>query len=124
MKLKRLNPADFNRVADGTRLQERARKLAWDVLVEGDTLTNVAARAGMTKQRVRLAVDVIEKAYFEDENGGTGWVSLELELPESIALQLDDLMSTLKAANDESKLKRAVKTFNQALSKARHTLLQ
>jgi hypothetical protein len=122
MRLKRLNAKDFNRLADGTRLKDRTRQLAWEVLVDGDPASEVAARSGMTKQRVGLAVGVIEKAYFEDKEGGLGWVTLEMELPETIALQLDDVAKALKASGDQAKLEEVAEIVSAALAKARAML--
>jgi hypothetical protein len=122
MKLKRLTPEDFDRLAEGTRLQDRTRQLAREVLVDGETPSDVAARAGMTKQRVGLAVGVIEKAYFADKGGGLGWVSMEMELPERVALQLDELAQALKASGDQAKLEQASEIVMAALSKARKLL--
>jgi hypothetical protein len=122
MRLKRLTAADFNRLADGTRLKDRTRQLAWEVLVDGDSPSDVAARAGMTKQRVGLAVGVIEKAYFADQSGGLGWVSLEMELPETIALQLDDVAKALKTSGDQAKLEQAAQIITAALAQARSLL--
>lgn len=122
MRLKRLTPADFNRLADGTRLKDRTRQLAWEVLVDGDAPSDVAARFGMTKQRVGLAVGVIEKAYFADKDSGLGWVSIEMELPEMIALQLDDVAKVLKASGDQAKLEEVSRIVSAALTQARGLL--
>jgi hypothetical protein len=122
MKLKRLTAEDFDRLAEGTRLQDRTRQLAREVLVDGETPSDVAARAGMTKQRVGLAVGVIEKAYFADNGGGLGWVSMEMELPERVALQLDELAQALKTSGDQAKLEQVSEIVLAALSKARKLL--
>src|SRR5205823_3701883 len=106
MRLKRLTPQDIDRLADSTRLKDRTRELAREVLVDGGTPSEVATRHAMTKQRIGLAVAVIEKAYFADREGGLGWVSLEMELPEAVALQLDELARMLKASGDQAKLEQ------------------
>lgn len=60
--------------------------------------TRTYFRVRMTAKRIALAVGVIEKAYFaNDNNGSGGWVSLQMEPPEAIALQLDDLALALKS---------------------------
>jgi hypothetical protein len=122
MRLKRLTAHDFKRLADRTRLKERTRQLAREVLVDGGTPSGVAARAGMTQQRVSLAVGVIEKAYFADREGGLGWVSLEMELPERIALQIDELAQMLKASGDQDKLTRVTAILGAAVEQARRVL--
>lgn len=122
MRLKRLTPQDFDRLADSTRLQDRTRQLAREVLVDGDTPSEVAARHALTKQRIGLAVAVIEKAYFADREGGLGWVSLEMELPETVALQLDDLVQALKSCGDQAKLEQVAEIITAAVAKARKLL--
>jgi len=122
MRLKRLTPQDFDRLADSTRLQDRTRQLAREVLVDGDTASEVGARHALTKQRIGLAVAVIEKAYFADREGGLGWVSLEMELPEAIALQLDELAHALKASGDQAKLEQVTEVITAAVAKARKLL--
>jgi hypothetical protein len=118
MKLKRLSPEDFDKLAATTRLQPLARELAREVLVDRHTLTETAARAGITKQRVLLAVNVIEKAYFAAAAGYMGWVSAELELPEAIALRLDEFAQAMKANPDESQLRKSADVVSTALENA------
>lgn len=122
MKLKRLTLQDFDRLADGTRLKARTRQLAREVLVDGGTPTAVAARYGMTPQRVSLAVGVIEKAYFEDREGGLGWVSLDMDLPEKLALQLDELVRALKESKNESQVEHVIEVLLTAVAKAKAQL--
>lgn len=122
MRLKRLTLQDFDRLADGTRLKERARQLAREVLVDGGTPSAVASRHGMTPQRVSLAVGVIEKAYFDDREGGLGWVSLDMDLPEKIALQLDDLVKALKASQDQQQVEQVTEILLAAVAQARRQL--
>ena len=122
MRLKRLTLQDFDRLADGTRLKERSKQLAREVLVDGGTPTGVAARHGMTPQRVSLAVGVIEKAYFEDREGGFGWVSLDMDLPEKLALQLDELVKALKESKNESQVEQVTELLVSAVAKAKTQL--
>jgi hypothetical protein len=117
MKLKRLSADDFDRIAAHTRMEERTKQLAREVLVDGDSPSDVAARSGFTKQRIGLAVGVIEKAYFANEESGQGWVTLELELPETLGLQLDDIFGRLKASGDKAKLQDALQIIRAALKK-------
>jgi hypothetical protein len=103
-------------------MKEQTRQLAREVLVDGFSMSNVAARAGMTPQRVALAVGVIERAYFADKEGSLGWVSLEMELPESIALQLDELAQALKVSGDQSRLAQVTGIVSAAVADARRLL--
>ncbi len=63
MRLKRLTPQAFDRVAADTRMGEQAREMARAVLVNGRAQVDVATEHGMTKQRVSGAVATIERAY-------------------------------------------------------------
>lgn len=123
MKLKRITSDRFQQLASQTRLKENARQLAYEVLVEGKTPAFVASKSGMTHQRVLLAVGVIERAYFADQSGdGTGWVSLQMEAPESVALRLDELFQALKTSNDEAKEVEISKFLLEAIASARRLL--
>jgi hypothetical protein len=95
-----------------------ARQLAYEVLVDGMSPSFAAKNAGLTAQRVALAVNVIEKAYFEDTDARLGWVSIELELPESLALHLDALTRSLKASGDHGALERANALVLKAIAEA------
>ena len=91
MKLKQLTLDAFSRVVTKTRLKEDARQMAKAVLVDGLSNVAVAAQYGVTKQRVALAVSVIERAYractaSADLVGGN--VLVQLELPGCLAVEL------------------------------------
>lgn len=122
MKLRRLTRTDFDKLADTTGLQERARNMTREVLVDGDAPSIVAARHGMSKQRLNGALTTIEKAYFANKDGIVGWVLLDLELPENLALQLDALTTELKAAGDAKAAQAAVALVTAAMEKARQSL--
>jgi len=93
------------------------------VLVEGHTPAFAASKSGMTHQRVLQAVGVIEKVYFADKSSdGMGWVWLEMEAPESVALQLDELFQALKASNDRKKETEVAKFLLEAVAGARQLL--
>lgn len=118
MKLKRLSAQEFDRIAAQTRMEDRTKQLAREVFVNGESLTNVAVRWGMTKQRIGLAVGVIEKAYFANSGGGLGWVSIELELPEVIALRLDEVVQRMRTNEDATRLEDAILIIRKALEQA------
>lgn len=124
MKLKRLTSRDFERIAKGTGLRSRTREMAQEVLVNGKSLSEVAALFGMTPQRVTLAVGVIERAYFADPAGGGGWVALDLQLPETIALELDQLAQELKDCGNGAAVEEAASILKTAMAKARRRLMQ
>jgi hypothetical protein len=102
MKLKRLSSKDFDRVAATTQQGERAVAMARAVLVDGRAQADVAAEYGMTKQRVNGAVATIERAYAKSAESSSGWVTVELELPEPWAQELDRLLGVLLQCEDEA----------------------
>lgn len=124
MKLRRLDIEVFNRLATETGLGDRAREMAAAVLVDGRKQTDVAAEYGMTKQRIGLAVASIEKAYFDGKIGvvGTGIVSVELDLPESLALQLAHFNEMFQKCRNKSDRKRAIANVIANLESAGQSL--
>jgi hypothetical protein len=120
MRLKRLPLEDFNRIAALTRLEPRACDMARSVLVDGRAQTDVAKDHGMTKQRVKLAVDAIGRAYFKSESPGSGLVNVELVLPESLSLALAGFVEKFNVSKNEQSrvrgLKQAVAALNVAKS--------
>lgn len=100
MKLKRLSPSDFDRIVETTRLKGGTRQLAYSVLVDGRKQSEVAQETGYTKQRISLAIAVVEKAYFSDENPGGGVVEVALDLPHTLAFAVSDLSEALMTCSD------------------------
>ena len=96
MKLKRLTLEDFDQLANRTEMGTVARQLARSVLVDGRPQIDVAKAAGFDRQRVTLALKVIEREYFKSTDGGNGLVSIELELPDPLAVALVRLTERLK----------------------------
>lgn len=105
MKLRRLTPQDFDRLAASTRMGDRACAMARAVLVDGRAQVDVATEYGMTKQRVSLAVGAIERAFVSSAAPGTGWVTVTLDLPESLALELAELSDSLKGRPEDAQAK-------------------
>lgn len=121
MKLLRLSGDAFDLLADTTRIKPHARALAREVLVDGRNQVDVANEAGMTKQRVNLAVGVIERAYERAEPPVGAWVSVELAMPGPLAIELAALMAAMKGS-DADKAQRAADTVYRALASARRVL--
>lgn len=122
MKLTRLTPDDFDRLAAMTKLGDRARAMARAVLVDGRPQADVATEYGMTKQRVNLAVGAVKRAYGKAAAPGTGWVSLELELPESLALALGGFIDALRACPEDQAQAKALAQAVRSLEAARRGL--
>lgn len=107
MELKRLSSDDFERLADETNLGEHARLMARAVLVDGRGQAEVATENDMSRQRINLAVGAIKRAYKAAGGSAGGIVSVLLEVPECLALELATFNKALAScSNDE--LRKAV----------------
>ncbi|MCW5323643.1 hypothetical protein D5039_21590 [Verminephrobacter aporrectodeae subsp. tuberculatae] len=122
MRLKRLSQQIFDRTAADTRLGDQARKMARAVLVDGRAQVDVATEHGMTKQRVSLAVATIERAYKKTTTPGLGSIRVELDLPETLALELGGVAEAMKACSDVAKVADALKKATNAVRKATKSL--
>ncbi|WP_459203474.1 TrfB-related DNA-binding protein (plasmid) [Ralstonia pseudosolanacearum] len=122
MKLKRLTPEDFDRIAEHTRMGDRARSMARAVLVDGRAQADVATEFGMTKQRVNAAVGAIERAFVQTAAPGTGLVSVSLELPESLALELANLVDAFAACVDGETRSKALAQVLRAVRSAKNSV--
>ncbi|HCY63670.1 MAG TPA: hypothetical protein DHV59_12755 [Oxalobacteraceae bacterium] len=122
MKLVRLSPQDFSRLAEQTKLGEAARAMARAVLVDGRTQTEVASDYGMTKQRVGLAVGAIHRVYEQSDGKSMAWVSVALDLPDFLSHQLADLMESLKTCEDEKKRQKALSVVSHSIASAKLSL--
>lgn len=116
MKLKKLPAHEFDRVAEQTGLNERTREMAKAVLVDGRPQTDVGAEYGMTKQRVGLAVQVIEKKYFESPGAGDSIVNVELDLPLGLAVELAALLRAISECKSATKSARAISQLQEAVT--------
>ena len=112
MKLKRISQHEFDRIVAETGLTERTASMACSVLVHGRTQPDVAEEYGMTKQRVGLAVRVIEKRYFEVPGPADSVVSVDLDLPLLLAAELAALRDAIQDCKSGTK---AARTINQVL---------
>ena len=118
MRLKRLTPQAFDRVAADTRMGEQAREMARAVLVDGRAQVDVATEHGMTKQRVSGAVATIERAYKKTTPPGVSAIRVELELPEALALELAALVEAMQGCDDAAKSAEALEKATNAVRKA------
>jgi len=96
MKLVRLSASDFARIASRTRLGPAATAMASGILVERRGLAEVAAEHGVTRQRVFLAVESVRKEYSKSLEQ-CGSLAVELELPHTLAVPLEQFVLALKA---------------------------
>ena len=118
MRLKRLTPQAFDRTAADTRLGEQAREMARAVLVDGRAQLDFATEHGMTKQLVIFAVAAIERAYKKATTPGVSSIRVELDLPETLALELAALAEAMKGCDDVAKSAEALEKATTAVRKA------
>lgn len=122
MKLKRLSLTEFIRVAQTTGLTEQTQAMAREVLVDGASQTNVATKYGMTKQRIHLAINTLEKAYFKGPTTGNSIVNVTLDLPENLALELANLTAALQGCKSSTKANRALSQVLETMAETRKHL--
>lgn len=122
MKLKRLSADDFDRLAASTRLGDRARDMARAVLVDGRSQVDVAAEFGMTKQRVHLAIATMERAYSQTSTPGRGWIGVDLNLPEPLALELTGLIDCLQKCENDALRDKALARAVRGIAEARQSI--
>lgn len=98
MKLKRLDSARFDEAVVRTGLESRTVDMAREVIVFGRGQSEVAAEYGMTRQRVGLAVENIASAYRQYNKDGAGVFSIQVELPEPLAIEMNRLSKLFESA--------------------------
>lgn len=121
MKLTRLAPDDFEQLAKKTEMGMDARMMARGFLVERRTLTQLAARHNVSKQRVHLAVETIRKEYARSTLH-TGWLELELELPHALAVDIERFAAALSLQADTGLRQAALVKIARAIASAEHAL--
>lgn len=119
MRLKRLSTEAFDNAAANTRMGGQAIQMARAVLVDGCTQVEVAAKFGLTKQRVSLAVATIERAYSKFAvSPGEGSIRAEFELPEALAFELDAFIAAMGSCENVGKAKLALESLAESMRKA------
>ena len=121
-RLKRIGEAEFDMLADQTKLGDAARSMARMVLVDGQPAVEVARQFGMSKQRVGLAVESIRRAHQALGTTRNGWVKVELELPERWFAPLQQVLDALRASSSASAQTVASSQVEHALQRALQTL--
>lgn len=101
MKLKRLGLEQFERLVSKTRADERTRAMLCAVLVDGRQQAEVAEAFGVKRQQLNLAVSRIDEIYRKSDDVGLGVVSVLIDLPEKLALELIEFSETLDRSNDQ-----------------------
>lgn len=119
--LKRIDAREFDKLAEKTGLRAAAREMARLVLVDGKTLTEAAELCGTYKQRVSLAVGSIRRVH-QGAATRSGWMRMEVEVPERLSKHLAEFLETLKASTSRDAKALALAQIEHALTKARTTL--
>ena len=123
MRQNRLTPKAFDRAAADTRMGDQAREMARAVLVDGRAQVDVATEYGMSKQRVSGAVATIERAYKKTTTPGVSSIRVELDLPETLALELAALAEAMKGCDDAARCAEALDKATNAVRKAAKLLV-
>jgi len=111
MKITRISPDDFDALIENTRYDTEARKILRAVIVDGRSQSSVGAEYGKFKQQINLMV----KQFFERHYKGkvstedslflhsSRRVQVSIELPESLAIELDGLMGAMNSCKNKEK---------------------
>ena len=121
IKLKRIDAAEFEALADSTRMHQATREMARLVLVDGKTGTEVAAMYGKSKQFVGKAVKAIREAHAASTTS-TAWVTLSLSIPESLNAPLQQFLEALRASHSVEANGLATAQVERALGRAAQLL--
>lgn len=121
VKLQSIGAHDFEVLADQTGLGQDAREMARLHLVEGMPMPEVGLQFGVTRQRVRLAVESIRRVH---QAGGTrtGSVRVDVEIPEALAAPLGDFLDALRASTSKDTKGQAIAQVGRALASAKSAL--
>lgn len=117
IKLHRIGAAEFEQLADSRRMHAATREMARQVLVDGKTGTEVAARYGKSKQFVGKAVKAIREAHAASATS-SAWVTLNVEIPEAVNDQLQQFLEALKASSSAEANGLATTQVIRALNRA------
>lgn len=124
MKLKRLSSQAFEQAIAHTALGAQARAILYEVLVSGRAQVDVACEFGVSKQRVNSLMGVFKQAYIQAADPGMALISVELELPESLAIGLRDLMRVASNGTDQSKMTKVFNKLVTHVTQARKELVK
>lgn len=106
MKLARLSRTDFDRLAAKTRLTPQSKEMAAAVLVDGRIQAEVAAAYGATRQFVYKLLQIINRVYAADAHRTSSVVRVTLDVPESLAFELELFLGLMQ--NDEDSDRRVL----------------
>lgn len=121
IKLKHIEAAEFEALADSTRMHPTTREMARLVLVEGKTGTEVAAMFKKSKQFVGKAVRTIREAHAASVTS-SAWVTLSLTIPEAMNVALQQFLDGLKASPSTQANELATAQVARALARATQLL--
>ncbi|MDE4928787.1 TrfB-related DNA-binding protein [Ralstonia insidiosa] len=121
MKLKRLSPDEFDSLPwmAKTRFHDQTWSILRAVLVDGRTQADVATEYGVSKQRVNSLMGDFKRNYIAQAAAtSNAVVSVTLEMPEQLALEVAGLLDALKACTDEDKKTEALEKAQNAVRRA------
>ena len=125
MKLKRLSPEEFDGLPwmAKTRFHDQTWSILRAVLVDGRTQADVATEYGVSKQRVNSLMGDFKRNYIAQAAAtGTAVVSVTLDMPETLALEVAGLLDALKACTNEEKKAEALEKATNAVRKTTRLL--
>lgn len=123
MKLKRLSADEFDNLMAKTRFHDQTWSILRAVLVDGRSQVDVAKEYGVSKQRVNSLMGDFKRNYIAQAAAtGSAVVSVTLDMPENLALEVAGLLDALKTCTDEDKKAEALEKAKNAVRKAANIL--
>lgn len=121
MRIKSLTLDKFNEtITKKTKRPFRAKQVEMlrAVFVDGEMPATVARQFGITKQSLDQTMKLFHEIYINHSDIDSSMVSVTLELPEILAVDLNQFLNVLHACNDEKKSKEAMDNALAGIHKA------
>lgn len=91
-----MSPNEFEHIIDTTRLRDRGRAVAYEVLVMGKELTAAAKAHGVVYETARRYVAAAQRAYRRAAGAPADWETITVTVPPSEAKQVRALEARAK----------------------------
>lgn len=113
--LKRIDAATLDALFEKTEFTDGAREIVKMVLIDGESFVNTGKTFGVTKQRVFNLVNEIRRLFDFDRGGDIDTrVTVELDLPESLARDLQKFSAEFWNSAKHPQRKEAALTIERA----------
>ena len=91
-----MTPAEFEDLANKTRLEDRGREVAKMVLVQGLRPAEVARRTGLSEATIRAARDAVLREMRKQAGAPPDWVSVTVIVPPTMATKIRRIAKNIR----------------------------